>query len=161
MIENKKITSHLQKVNVSIMIFLSFLILTSLFLAFTDSWRYLPVFKFYLTEADKDLSIFVHAFMFDINLGFFFQLFVLIFSWMIFFSTKRNISFQMIYVLIIIRSILILIQDSTLSVNYILKNGDSYIKITQIFYLCFFIVLFILNKIYDTKKAPRNGASYQ
>ena len=81
---------------------LSILIISTFFLPFEENWRFLPIFKFQILAPDKLIEIFAHAFIFEFNLGFYFQLFVLVFSFMIFFSTKRNISFHMIYILLIL-----------------------------------------------------------
>ena len=152
--------NFLQKINFSVMIILSVLILSTLFLPFEENWRFLPVFKFQIFSPDKLIEIFVHAFLFDFNLGFYLQLFVLVFSFMIFFATKRNISFHMMYIVVILRSILILMQNTTLPKNYISKDGDQTIMIIHLFYIIFFGLLFALNLIFDTKKRPRHSEPY-
>lgn len=157
MVKNETWLKNLQRINISMMVILTLLILSTFFIAFEESWRYLPVFKFQISDNDKLIEIFVHAHLFNFNLGFYFQLFVLIFSFMIFISTKRNISFHMIYILIILRSGLILMQNTTLPENYISRNGDSSVVIAQITYLILFSSIFILNLIFDTKKRPRNS----
>ena len=152
--------SSLQRINVSVMIVLTVLILSTFLIAYEENWRFLPVFKFHILQSDKLIEIFAHAFIFEFNLGFYFQLFVLVFSFMIFFSTKRNISFHMIYILLILRSALILMQNTTLPNNYISKNGDNSIIIIHLFYMIFFALLFALNLIFDTKKRPRHSEPY-
>jgi hypothetical protein len=161
MIKNNNWPHFLQRINLSVMIILALLILSSFIIPFSTSWKYLPVFKFQLFEEDKLLEIFAHAHMFNFNLGFFFQLFTLLFSFLIFFSNKRNIAFQMSYALVIIRSGLILMQNSTIPENYISKKGDSSVIILQSFYLLFFISLYILNKISDSKKRLPNREPYE
>ncbi len=161
MTKNLTWIKFLQRINISMMIVLSLLVILVFFIPFEENWRYLPVFKFHISEPDKSIEIFVHAFLFAFNLGFFFQLFVLIFSWMIFFSTKRNISFHLLYTLIILRSGLILIQSTTLPENYISSPENSSVIVIQSIYLIFFISLFILNLIFDTKKRPRVPEPYE
>ena len=161
MTNKNKWSNRLLKINFSVMIILTVLILSTIFIRYEEKWQFLPVFKFYILQSDKLIEIFAHAFIFEFNLGFYFQLFVLIFSFMIYFSTKKNISFHMMYILIILRSGLILMQNSTLPKNYISENGDSSVIITQIIYLIIFISLFILNLIFDTKKRPPNREPYE
>lgn len=158
--ERNKWLIFLQRINFSAMIILSVLIISTFFLPFEENWQYLPVFKFQILDPDKLIEIFVHAFIFDFNLGFYFQLFVLVFSFMIFFSTKRNISFHMMYILLVLRSTLILMQNTTPPSNYISKDGDQTIISIHIFYIIFFGLLFTLNLIFDTKKRPRQSEPY-
>ncbi len=158
--KNKSWLNILQKINVSLVILLVFLAVSSFFIPYTENWRYLPVFKFHIFDSDKLIEIFVHTYIFNFNMGFYFQLFVLIFSFMIFFSTKRNISFHMMYILVILRSTLILMQNTTLPHNYISKSGDHSIVSIHVFYIIFFTLLFILNLIFDTKKRPLSTEPY-
>lgn len=158
--EKNKWLIFLQRINFSVMMILSILIISTFFLPFEENWRFLPIFKFQILAPDKFIEIFVHAFIFDFNLGFYFQLFVLVFSFMIFFSTKRNISFHMMYVLLILRSILILMQNTTPPNNYISKDGNQTIISIHLFYIVFFGLLFALNLIFDTKKRPRHSEPY-
>lgn len=147
--------TFLQKFNMTLMGILTLLTISTFFISYEDSWRYLPVFKYHIFESDKALEIFVHTYLFNVNLGFYFQLFVLIFSWMIFFSTKRNIAFHLMYAVVILRSLLVMVQDRTLAHPYVAKNGYEYVLETQLLYLFLFLILFGINHFSDPKKRPR------
>lgn len=131
------------------------LTLSTLFFTYENSWRYLPVFKYHIFESDKALEIFVHSYLFNVNLGFYLQLFVLIFSWMIFLSNKRPIAFHLMYAIVILRSLLIVVQDRTLPHPYVTKNGHEHVLEIQLFYLFLFLILFGINQFSDLKKRPR------
>lgn len=155
-IENISTMKRLLRIlNLVLMTILVLIVFSTFFLEYGNAWQYLPVFKFHILDSDKALEIFVHGYLFDFNLGFFFQLFALIFSFLIYFSTKRDIAFHLMYFVIITRSILILIQNSAPPENYISAKGDSSVIYIQLAYLIFFSVLLILNSFHDPKKRPR------
>jgi hypothetical protein len=156
MMENRKQKADLwRKMNLIFVFLLVLLIISSFFVTYITIWKYLPVFKFHLLEHDRDLTVFAHMYMFGLNLGFFFQLFVLTFTLMIFFATKRTISFNLLYSVLLLRSLLILIQSSVQPKGYISSEEDYSVVIMQSVYLFVFIVFFIFNSIYDDKKRPR------
>jgi hypothetical protein len=156
-----KMKRFLRKLNLLVMAILALIVFSTFFLEYGNAWRYLPVFKFHILESDKAMEIFVHGYLFDFNLGFFFQLFAIIFSLMIYFSIKRDIAFHLMYFVIITRNILILIQNSAPPEKYISEPGDTSVIYTQWSYVIFFSALLILNSFHDPKKRPRIPEPYE
>lgn len=146
----------LRKMNLTFVFLLVIFIFSTFFVTYITFWKYLPVFKYNLLEPDRELTVFAHMYMFGLNLGFFFQLFVLTFTLMIFFATKRTVSFNLLYSVLLLRSVLILIQSVVHPKEYISGEDDYSVVIIQSVYLFIFCLFLILNAVYDDKKRPRN-----
>lgn len=147
------------KLNIVVLGVTLFFLLLSVFYN-SPYWSYFPVFPY---EIPKNYlftdTTFYSSYLYEFNLGFYVQLFMSVFAFMIYFAKKNLISFQFITAFTLMHSVLILIQADVdgIATEHIF-SGQPYFKIMNWIYSIFFLTLFIANYFYDIKKAPHKGA---
>lgn len=159
---DKKIFNILIQVNVYALSISFLCLLSTLFFEFEDSWAYLPVFPYSIPKNDLYTELtFYSTYFHEVNLGFYVQLIMIIFAFMVYFAKKNLISFQFAVLLSFLHSVLILMQadvDEFLASH--IFNGQPFFKIFNWFYAIFFFVLLLLNYFYDIKKAPKKSGAF-
>lgn len=141
--------------NVVIALILFLLLSGSLLFPHPDNWIYFPVFTYHFADQNTLHSLFLHGYIMNFNLGFITTFVLLIFSFMVFFANKRVISFIMVYMMVVIRSLLMLSLSMQNPVDYFSEDGLFSINAVHIGYLIFFALLILLVLIFDSKKRPR------